>query len=89
MLGFDQPDILEAYKAAVENKSYDKVERFFGDPARPNTFEKAYAMTSAREYFAEDTEAFFGRNDFFPFDREELQKHDPKMYEILKRVWGE
>jgi len=38
---------------------------------------RAYAMNDAKEYFAEETEAFFGRNDFYPFTREELKKHDP------------
>jgi len=88
ILGFDQPDIIAAYDKAVANKSYDKVERSFGDPKRPNTFERAYGMTNHKEYFAESTEAFFGRNDFFPFTHEELQKHDPVMCELLAKVWG-
>jgi len=39
------------------------------------------------EYFAETTEAFFSRNDFFPFTREELHQHDPEMETLLERVW--
>lgn len=87
VLGFDQPDILAAYKHAVASKSYDAVERFHGDPKRPNTIERAYAMTNEKEYFAEDTEAFFGRNDFFPFTRDQLRKHDPEMFRVLQKVW--
>jgi hypothetical protein len=87
VLGFDQPDIIAAYKRAVASKSYDAVERFHGDPNRPNTIERAYAMTNEKEYFAEDTEAFFGRNDFFPFTRDQLRKHDPGMFKLLQRVW--
>ncbi|MDB5304383.1 MAG: putative protein of unknown function acetylesterase [Phycisphaerales bacterium] len=87
VLGFDQAEIVAAYKRAVESKSYDAVERTFGDPNRPNTTERAYAMTNAMEYFAESTEAFFGRNDFFPFTREQLQKHDPEMCRLLARIW--
>ena len=41
--------------------------------------EKAYALTSATEYFAESTEAFFGTNDFYPFVRPELKEHDKEM----------
>jgi hypothetical protein len=41
------------------------------------------------EYFAETTEAFFGTNDFFPFVRSELRRHDPGGYELLKKLWGE
>jgi len=87
VLGFDQPDIIAAYKHAVASGTYNAVERFHGDPSRPNTVERAYAMTNEKEYFAEDTEAFFGRNDFFPFTRAQLRKHDPEMFELLKRVW--
>ena len=39
------------------------------------------------EYFAETTEAFFGRNDFFPFTRGELKTHDPDMFELLGKLW--
>jgi hypothetical protein len=88
VLGFDRPDIIAAYKQAVESKNYDAVERTFGDPNRPNTIERAYAMTNHKEYFAESTEAFFGRNDFFPFTREQLQKTDPVMCALLAKVWG-
>lgn len=88
VLGFDRPDIIAAYEKARASKTYDRVERSHGDPGRPNTFERAYAMTNYKEYFAESTEAFFGRNDFFPFTREQLAQHDPEMCRLLARVWG-
>ena len=84
--GFGNKEIQAAYDRAKAGKTYDKVERWFGN-GRPNTFERAYAMTTPQEYFAENTEAFFSRNDFFPFTREELKKHDPEMYELLKKLW--
>jgi hypothetical protein len=87
VLGFEEPEILAAYKRALESKSYDRVERWHGNPARPNTFERAYAMTNHKEYFAEVTEAFFGRNDFFPFTRDQLEQHDPVVFKVLKKVW--
>ncbi len=85
--GFDHAGIKAAYERAKAGGSYDKVERSFGN-GRPNTREKAYAMTSPMEYFAETTEAFFSRNDFFPFTRAELQRHDPEMEKLLVRLWG-
>lgn len=85
--GFDNTEIEAAYERAKTGKSYDKVERWFGN-GRSNTFERAYAMTSPQEYFAESTEAFFSRNDFFPFTREELQKHNPEMFKLLDRLWN-
>lgn len=85
--GFGNPDVAKAYARAKESGKYDKVERHFGN-GRPNTVEKAYAMTTAMEYFAEATEAYFGRNDFFPFTRDELKKHDPDMEVLLGKLWG-
>jgi hypothetical protein len=84
--GFDNAEIKAAFQRAKASRSYDKVERWFGN-GRPNTFERSYAMTSPMEYFAESTEAFFSRNDFFPFTREELKRHDPEMAKLLVRLW--
>jgi hypothetical protein len=86
--GFDNAEIQAAYERAQASKTYDKVERWFGN-GRSNTFERAYAMTSPQEYFAESTEAFFSRNDFFPFTPEDLKKHDQAMFELLASLWGE
>lgn len=84
--GFGNPDIAGAYARAKDSRKYDKVERHLGN-GRPNTVEKAYAMTTPMEYFAEATEAYFGRNDFFPFTRDQLQKHDPDMAELIGKLW--
>jgi hypothetical protein len=45
-------------------------------------------MVNPKEYFAETSEAFFSRNDFFPFDKAELAKADPRMTELLAKLWG-
>jgi len=45
-------------------------------------------MTAVEEYFAESTEAYFARNDFFPFTREELRQHDLVMHDLLERLWN-
>lgn len=87
VLTFEQPDIIAAYEHAKAAKLYDRVERWHGN-GQPNTFARAYAMTDHKEYFAESTEAFFSRNDFFPFTRAELEKHDPQIVAVLQRVWG-
>ena len=70
------------YDSAVASKSYASVLHWDGRKVR------AYALTNDREYFAEATEAFFGTNDFYPFVRPELKAHDPKMYDLLEKVWG-
>ena len=86
VLGWNNPEILAAYQAAVKSGKYDKVKRRRGD-GNPETEERAYALTNAQEYFAEGTEAFFGQNDFFPFTRMELRAHDPDLFNLLMRLW--
>ncbi len=85
--GFDNAEIKAAYQQAKNSGLYDRVERTLGN-GEPNTIERAYAMTTAMEYFAETTEAYFSRNDFFPFSREQLLRHDPAMYALLEKLWG-
>ncbi len=85
--GFGNEEIKAAFRRAKDSGLYDRVERTFGN-GKPGAFERAYAMTNAMEYFAETTEAYFFRNDFFPFTREELRRHDPEMYALLERLWG-
>ncbi|MDX1926731.1 MAG: FG-GAP-like repeat-containing protein [Pirellulaceae bacterium] len=85
--GFDNAEIKAAYQRAQKSGLYDRVERTFGN-GKPNTFERAYAMTSPMEYFAETSEAYFFRNDFFPFTREELLRHDPELHRLLEKLWG-
>jgi hypothetical protein len=80
--GFDNPRVKAAYDHAMKAGLYDRVLRYSGQE------EKAYAATNPMEYFAEATEAYFGTNDFFPFVRIELKRHDPMAYETLERLWG-
>lgn len=84
--GFGNPQISEAFKAAKASGKYDRVERWHGVSGR-RTFEKAYGITNPMEYFAETTEAYFSRNDFFPFNKEELKTHDPDMFILLTELW--
>jgi hypothetical protein len=79
--GFENPEVLTVFRHAQDEKLYDAVLR------RGNRVERAYAMNNQMEYFAETSESFFGTNDFYPFVRVELQRHDPQMYELLKQLW--
>jgi hypothetical protein len=82
VLGYDHKEIHACYEQAKISKSYESVLHWDGRKVR------AYALTNDKEYFAELTETYFGTNDFYPFVRAELKEHDPKMYEILEKVWG-
>ena len=83
--GFENRQIKAAYEKAKAGGQYDQVEQRFGDGR--TAIGRAYAMTNPQEYFAESTEAFFSTNDFFPFVREELRRHDPEMFALLEKLW--
>jgi len=78
----EAPDIIAAYKHAVESHIYDSVPFVTGGKRR------AYALTNEYEYFAECSEAYFGRNDFYPFIRSELKTFDPQGFAAVERAWG-
>ena len=84
--GFNNALIKAAYEKAKASGTYDKVRR--RDAEGREQWDRAYAMTNPQEYFAETTEAFFATNDFFPFTRDELKRHDPEMFRLLARLWG-
>lgn len=83
VLGERYEPLQTAYRQAMERKLYESVAFVTGGRKR-----KAYAATNPAEYFAELSEAYFGKNDFFPFNRAELEKHDPIGFAMLQRVWG-
>ncbi len=82
VLGFDHAGVRACYREAMRNKLYESVLHIDGGRRRH------YACTNPQEYFAEMTEAYFGTNDFYPFVRAELKQVDPRMYELLEKVWG-
>jgi hypothetical protein len=82
VVSYDDERVKSAFKGAVEKKSYEKVMFVSGGERRH------YALTNVMEYFAESSEAYFGLNDFFPFNRWQLLSHDRPMYEALVATWG-
>jgi hypothetical protein len=82
VLGEKHASIETAYKQAMDRKLYDSVEYVNGGKR------KAYATTNAKEYYAELSEAYFGKNDFYPFTRTDLKKHDPVGYQLMEKTWG-
>ena len=85
--GFGNAEIKSAFEKANKSGLYESLEQRFGDGRSANV--RAYYATNPQEYFAECSEAFFSTNDFFPFNRERLARHDQKMFELLKRLWGQ
>jgi hypothetical protein len=83
VLGEDHPAAQKAYRKAMDAGLYESVAHVHGGKR------KAYAATNYKEYFAELTEAYFGKNDFFPFNRADLKKYDPTGYQLMQEVWGQ
>jgi dipeptidyl-peptidase-4 len=81
-LGFDNPRVIEVYREAMATGTYEKVLLYTGKTVRH------YAANNHKEYFAEGTEAYLYRNDFYPFVRAELNEHDPALHDLLCDVWG-
>ena len=81
VLGFDNPRISQAYEDFKKSGHGDKALLFDGSRV------KHYGLTTPMEFFAEMTEAYFGSNDFFPFNRAELKENEPAMYQLLRDVW--
>lgn len=81
VLGFEQPEIRAAFERAAASKDYETTLHASGQTRR------AYALTDHKEFFAELSEAYFGTNDFFPFVRGELRRHDPESFALLGRLW--
>jgi len=82
VLSFDHAKIKAAWQQAVDSKRYDKVLLINGRTTRH------YAVTNCKEFFAEMTEAYFGINDFYPFNRAELSRENPETYKLLVEIWG-
>jgi hypothetical protein len=82
VLGFDDASILEAYERFKQSGHGDSVLCVAGKRVRH------YALTDQKEFFAEMTEAYFGMNDFFPFNRAELMTEEPEIFLLLQTIWG-
>lgn len=67
----------------MKAQRYKSAPYFDGSATRE---QKAYAANNSQEYFAEITEAYFGKDDYYPFNRSELGMHGPKGYAMLRKV---
>jgi hypothetical protein len=82
VLGFDHADIKAAYERYKNSGNGKSVLHINGKKTQH------YALTNEKEFFAEMTEAYFGHNDFYPFNRAELKQAEPEIYDLLTKIWG-
>ena len=79
-LNYNHKEIIACYKEAMATDKYKKVS--YIDGRKRNH----YARTDHKEYFSEAAEAYFGKNDFFPFNKAEILKYDPRVCKFLKTL---
>ena len=79
---FADAEVRAAFDAAMMAQTHDEV-AYHDGPRR-----RACAATNPMEYFAGVSEAYFGRNDFSPFDRAEWEQHDPAAAVLLGKLWA-
>ncbi len=84
--GFENRDILSAFRASVATGKYEDVWR--RDAEGKESRSKHYGLTNQMEFFAETTEAYFARNDFQPWNRSDLLSFDPGAAEAVRKAWG-
>lgn len=77
------PLIRTAYDQAKAAGLYRQVTRSHG-----KVLVEAYALSNPHEYFSELSEAYFGENDFAPYDRAELRAYDATGFAMIEQVWA-
>ena len=82
VLGFDEKELRKAWKVMVDGGKYQKTRHIAGRQV-PH-----YALTNHKQFFAEMTEAYFGLNDFYPFQRDDLRRAEPEIFQLMGEIWG-
>ena len=96
--GYGNKEIKKCFELAMKEGLYDCVEYKHGFNQETGTTKRstgrAYACSNAMEYFAELSAAFLGGldeskeyNKWYPFNRKQIQEHDPRAYSLLSRLW--
>ncbi len=80
-LSFDHKRIIEVYENYKKSGRGEKTLLHNGNRV------KHYALTNHKEFFAEMTEAYFGVNDFFPFNRAELKDSETEIFDLMREIW--
>jgi len=81
VIGNDNSEILAAFRNAIAKGKYLKVHYH----TMNSILYTAYARTNHKEYFAEIAEAYFGKNDYYPFNRKQLKEYDLEGYNLVEK----
>lgn len=85
--GFENPDVKAAYNHAKNSGMY-KNKPYRLDSKTVYNIDVAYAMNDQMEYFSEICEAYWGENDYYPFNYEDLKEYDTQGFALMEKVWG-
>lgn len=87
VLNYDSPIITNAYNNAISLNLYTNVSYHQGNE-NYSTVSSAYALNNEFEFFSELTEAYFGLNDFYPFNYNDLNNYDSVGFDAMVTIWG-
>jgi len=92
-------ELAHAFEAQMREAGRDKLRSAFYEAiisckyasvarrGRGEERERAYAMKDVHEYFAELSEGYFSENDFYPFNRDDLEYFDPQGFAVIESLW--
>lgn len=83
----NQANVLAAYNNAVNAGLYTNVD-YIGMDGQVSKRDRAYALNNEKEFFAENTEAYFNGNEFYPHNRQQLKEYDKTTWELMENVWN-
>ena len=91
--GFENKDVKDAYNHAMNaglyvNTAYRLDKNTLIQHYDDYYHQKVYATNNCMEYFSEICEAYWGENDYFPFNYEDLKSYDPTGFALMEKVWG-
>lgn len=81
--------ISNAYNNAKKQNLYTKAKYRYETGGKVYQLnDQAYCMNTVWEYFSEMCEAYWGENDYYPFNYEDLKSHDPVGFAMCESIWG-
>jgi hypothetical protein len=91
--GFENPDVKAAYNHAMAEGLYVNTAYRLDKNTLIQHYDdyyhaKVYATNNCMEYFSEICEAYWGENDYYPFNYEDLKAYDTQGFALMEKVWG-
>lgn len=89
--GSTNQTIKQAYRRAKNSGRYAEIYYRYNvnDPESKWTkTTDAYCMNTEWEYWSEMSEAYWGENDYYPFNYDQLKEFDPDGFAMCEEIWG-